>query len=466
MSNAQRITPLPATAEGSAGIIGSMTERGAPSADTSPACPFVAFEDERDERADRPDHRHRCYAEAEPAPRALAHQEAYCLSSAFPVCPTFQEWARREAAHTRAGGAATPTPTAATVTSSDSDADADDGGASSRDDADRDDTDDDDSWEQRRDDRPVEERPRRNPPRDWAAPPPWAAGAAGLAGAAGGAGAAGAAGAGSGGAGSGRSSDGSGRPDFLGAPPDEGRGLVGSAADRLARGGHIADDPAPADLPRIRHSEHPSTPADPELAGLVGARGGRNDPPPIARSGRQPTVSSTRDRDRDRERERERERAAQRSGHDDGPAWEGPRRYEAYPQIKARASMPGMPGIPRIALLAGALAIAALALFFLPALLGIGGGNDAAATPSPTALATATPEPTPIPAPTPQVYTIKAGDTLSKIAKAFGVTVDDLLAANKDTIKNKDRIVVGNQITIPVPASDEVGGEASGSPAP
>lgn len=75
-------------------------------------------------------------------------------------------------------------------------------------------------------------------------------------------------------------------------------------------------------------------------------------------------------------------------------------------------------------------------------------------------------EPTPIPAPTPQVYTIKAGDTLSKIAKAFGVTVDDLLAANKDTIKNKDRIVVGNQITIPVPASDEVGGEASGSPAP
>jgi nucleoid-associated protein YgaU len=428
-----------------------MTERGAPSADTSPACPFVAFEDERDERADRPDHRHRCYAEAEPAPRALAHQEAYCLSSAFPVCPTFQEWARREAAHTRAGGAATPTPTAATVTSSD----AEDGDASGDDSTDHD-NEDDDSWERRRDDRPVEEPPRRNPPRDWAAPPPWAAGAAGLAGAASGAGAAGAAGAGSGRAGSGR-------PDFLGAPPEEGRGLVGSAADRLARGGHIADDPAPADLPPIRHSEHPSTPADPELAGLVGARASRNDPPPVARSGRQPTVSST--RDRDRERGRERERGAERSGHD-GPAWEGPRRYEAYPQIKARASMPGMPGIPRIALLAGALAIAALALFFLPALLGVGGGNDPETTPSPSAVATATPEPTPIPAPTPQVYTIKAGDTLSKIAKAFGVTVDDLLAANKDTIKNKDRIVVGNQITIPVPASNEVGGEASGSPAP
>ena len=89
-----------------AGIIGPMTERGLPSADGSPACPFVAFEDDRDARADRPDHRHRCFAEAAPAPRALAHQEAYCLSSAFPVCPTFQDWARREAAHAVPGAVA------------------------------------------------------------------------------------------------------------------------------------------------------------------------------------------------------------------------------------------------------------------------------------------------------------------------------------------------------------------------
>src|SRR3954462_1983791 len=79
-----------------------MTDRGLPIADGAPACPFVAFEDDRDERATSPDHRHRCYAEAKPAPRALAHQEAYCLSSAFPVCPTFQDWARREAAQARA----------------------------------------------------------------------------------------------------------------------------------------------------------------------------------------------------------------------------------------------------------------------------------------------------------------------------------------------------------------------------
>src|SRR5688572_3841577 len=80
---------------------GPMTDRGLPIVDGAPACPFVAFEDDRDERAASPDHRHRCYAEANPAPRALAHQEAYCLSSAFPVCPTFQDWARREAATAR-----------------------------------------------------------------------------------------------------------------------------------------------------------------------------------------------------------------------------------------------------------------------------------------------------------------------------------------------------------------------------
>ena len=61
------------------GIIEAMTERTAPDAGTL-ACPFVAFEDDRDERSERPDHRHRCYAEVRPAPRAIAHQEAFCLS--------------------------------------------------------------------------------------------------------------------------------------------------------------------------------------------------------------------------------------------------------------------------------------------------------------------------------------------------------------------------------------------------
>jgi len=90
----------------------AMTDRGLPIVDGAPACPFVAFEDDRDARATSPDHRHRCYAEPRPAPRALAHQEAYCLSSAFPVCPTFQDWARREAARSRGGAPTAPSASA------------------------------------------------------------------------------------------------------------------------------------------------------------------------------------------------------------------------------------------------------------------------------------------------------------------------------------------------------------------
>ena len=130
--------------------------------------------------------------------------------------------------------------------------------------------------------------------------------------------------------------------------------------------------------------------------------------------------------------------------------------------------MPGMPGRPRLAVLASALVIGALVLFFLPDIVGIFGGDDGpTATPTPTAaVATPTPDPTPIPAPTPQVYVIKSGDTLSKIARAFGLTLDDLLAANKDTIANADRIVVGDEIIIPVPVPDEVDGGASAEPSP
>ncbi len=428
-----------------------------PSADASPACPFVAFEDERDERADRPDHRHRCYAEAEPQPRALAHQEANCLSSAFPVCPVFQDWARREAAHTRSGGSAATAPPAmpdraAAVTDT-----AVDAGAHT-DEAERD-------VSEPRDELPMEATPRRNPPRDWAAPPPWAPGTGGA----------------TGGRGGERGADATG---FLAPRSSEGQGLAGSAADRLASGEDIVVEQAPRLETRGRTvSDHPAAPADAELAGLVGPAGvgaagaagaasrgaGPDRPysdghPLVARSGRRPAVSSTRDRDRERERERA---AAERSGHRDGPAWESQRRFEAYPQIRTRVGLPGLPALPRIAVLAVALAVAAVALFFLPALLGIGGGDeDPTASPSRSAAAaTATPEPTPIPAPTPQVYVIKEGDTLSKIAREFGLTLDQLLAANKDTITDPNRIKVGDEIVIPVPTQDEVDGGSSGASA-
>ena len=140
--------------------------------DGAPACPFVAFGDDRDSRSPSPDHRHRCFAESPPAPRALAHQEAYCLSSAFPVCPTFQDWARREAAQAKADAARSGEDAAAGAGAI---AGAAAVGAGS-------------AWKDELIDdahpgpppaAPPEDPPvRRNPPRDWAAPPPWATGAA------------------------------------------------------------------------------------------------------------------------------------------------------------------------------------------------------------------------------------------------------------------------------------------------
>jgi hypothetical protein len=68
------------------------------------ACPFVAYEDDRDHRSNSPDYRHRCFAAPEPEPRAFPHQERYCLSAEFARCPVFLDWARQEAAGVKAAG--------------------------------------------------------------------------------------------------------------------------------------------------------------------------------------------------------------------------------------------------------------------------------------------------------------------------------------------------------------------------
>lgn len=62
------------------------------------ACPFVAFADDRDRRADTPDRRNHCYAESVPKQRALAYQAEYCLAPAFAGCHVFLGWASRAAA--------------------------------------------------------------------------------------------------------------------------------------------------------------------------------------------------------------------------------------------------------------------------------------------------------------------------------------------------------------------------------
>ena len=398
--------------------------------DGAPACPFVAYVDDRDGRSSSPDHRHRCFAESPPAPRAVAHQEAYCLSSAFPVCPVFQEWARREAAHARGQGAPVD---AAALTGAAAGA-AGSGTAAGGADAATVDRGPSGDWVESHDregqmsmphaDAPVE----RNPPRDWAAPPPWATAAPGARPVA------------------------PGTSDAPPARPVEGQGLAGSTADQLAGGEPPRRSPAAWSASAAGAA---ASAADDDLAGLVAPRpgaGGAAPPPPPAvpqptssPSGRRPTVSST------------------RSGTTiNGPSWERARREEAYPSIRRRA---GLPGIPRLAVIAGAIAIAALILFMLPALIGIGGPS---ATPSPSATAAAAPsasaEPTAPPQPTPVVYIVKTGDTMSKIAKKFGVTLDELIAANKATIKNPDKLAVGDQVIIPTAGGASA--TPSGSAAP
>ena len=429
-----------------------MTDRGLPIVDGAPACPFVAFEDDRDARGTAPDHRHRCYAEPRPAPRAAAHQEAYCLSSAFPVCPTFQDWARREAAIARAKEA--------------------------DDEADLPPLEEPESQPLPPLERPAQRAPgtdtppplapRRNPPRDWAAPPPWT--------------------------GDDGQGDAAEPPPFLApAAPAQpasqpasvdraaddaaygaaaygaaSRGLAGSAADRLA-GSYGSgqdfddDDPSyapsssgyapspglgppdagPADVPRARAglvrrpagprpggaarslglvflvraaAVRPGQAAAPGPGGAVRARVGAS--PPVRGL---PVAAHARRASRARQPAADRRRGHRHRAGRGGPVLHRPdaaRRGQQRP-----------------------------------------GGRRAAATVAP-ADATATPIPTVPPEPTPKIYVVAKGDTMSKIARKNHVTVEQLLAANPK-IKNPNLIKVGDKVTIPVPEAD---GGASAAP--
>ncbi len=50
-----------------------------------------------------------------------------------------------------------------------------------------------------------------------------------------------------------------------------------------------------------------------------------------------------------------------------------------------------------------------------------------------------------------QYYVIKSGDTLTRIAKNYGVTVSDIMTANN--LSNADRIITGNVIKVPLSSS-------------
>ena len=413
-----------------------MTERGLPIVDGAPACPFVAFEDDRDERAASPDHRHRCYAEAQPAPRALAHQEAYCLSSAFPVCPTFQDWARREAARSR-----TDPPRSL---------DALDSVAAAA----------------------TAQAVQRNPPRNWAAPPPWSGrerpgeqpsegdweegGDAAAAG--------------------GGLADGP-RPD---------RGLSGSYADRLA-----SEGAAPGPGRELEGEPEPRLDADmedgdvpvgevPPYAPPVAASPASLQGPWVDDEDEEPPEPQVR-----RRRERDLERGAlgagaasvpptqpaagsdgrggggggprhERRRDSNAPEWERARPPEAYPTLRSRRL--SELSIPPILVGVVALALAAAVLFALPGLLGFGGpsagGSADPTTPLRTPLITAAP--TPVPQPTDQIYIVQAGDTLSRIAGRYGISLEELIAANAETLPDPNKLGIGDQLIIPAPNPDEL----------
>lgn len=407
-----------------------MTERGLPSIDSPVACPFVAFADDRDERATSPDHRHRCYAEATPAPRALAHQEAYCLASAFPICPTFQDWARREAARTR-----TESPTTAGMPIPGL---SDDGPAADLEDV---------------EEPPYEDRPRRSNQHDWAAPPPWlnpsesARAASRDAGAAaestedaamtGGASAGAAGGAAAGGAVAGGAA--------------ASAGLSGSFADRLVTNEPTSrqrtpvwrdddrwddeahDEPAAAEAPEDAVGDDSAVVAA-AAASAAAARAEIEDSPP--RRNRERSQAPGRDRD-------------DLGRHDVGPSWERPARLEAFPSLRSQR-MPSI-NLPTLAVAAIAVVVAAILLFFLPSLLGIG-SNQPGGSPSPSvaaSVAAASLAPTLVPEPTQQTYAVQNGDTMSKIAKKFGVPLQVLIDANKTTIPNPDKLKIGDTVIIP-----------------
>ncbi len=70
---------------------------------------------------------------------------------------------------------------------------------------------------------------------------------------------------------------------------------------------------------------------------------------------------------------------------------------------------------------------------------------------------------TPLPSPTPFTYTVKSGDTISSIALKFGVSMDDLQAANPEIPPNS--MSIGQVIKIPS-NPDNPSGEPTPTPAP
>lgn len=103
---------------------------------------------------------------------------------------------------------------------------------------------------------------------------------------------------------------------------------------------------------------------------------------------------------------------------------------------------------------------------------GVSGNRTVTSTPTPDVLARVasllpTSTATLPPSPTPITYIVKDGDTLSSIARAHGITLEELMAANG--LRDPNRIAVGQVLVLPIMEASE--GELtvtprSGSPPP
>ncbi|HYL40117.1 MAG TPA: LysM domain-containing protein, partial [Candidatus Binatus sp.] len=317
------------------------------------------------------------------------------------------------------------------------------------------------------DDRP----PRRGNREAWAAPPPWLRGSGG-------------------GASPERPGSGS-----AGRPPgdDEGRTALGAAG--LAAAGLGASEAAAAGglsgsfadrLASERGAPFPVAGPGTTCAGRTGDPGME----PTDESPQRPAPSHAAVRSEDdgsryldhsddeddaegpppRHRRRERLEAgsdrieAHRERDIGAPSWERPRRLEAYPTLRSRRlSGPLM----SIALGLIALLLVAGGAFALSKIFGLGGAG-AGASPTPSVAASVSPsgetfEPTLAPGPTPFLYTVEQGDTLTKIAKRFNISLADLIDANKTTHPNPNVLAVGDQLIIPVPTPSSLPGASPAS---
>ncbi len=229
-------------------------------------------------------------------------------------------------------------------------------------------------------------------------------------------------------------------PDFAPAEPAAPAFLAGRASRRPAAEGAM-DQPADADL---SHDVPRAVPARRAAVGYTPGDRGRSQ---VAGAGRGLDRSAGRGADRIADLGVGRDVADPAA-----PAWERPRRFEAYPSLKSGGG--GLATLPRPVLYGLIVLVVGIALFAAPFLFrGLTSGNGGvAATPTPTASASsgasAAPSITPVPSPSATVYTVKAGDTLSRIAAKYGVTVDAIVKANPK-IKDPNKLGLGDEIVIP-----------------